>query len=325
MVKFIGVILSAAVCVAAVLSTVSGPASADALNFYATPASQAALRLDSTLGVRVVLGSGVDSHRTVSFSVADANTDTGRAFAVDSFARSLGANYRKVFVIRRATSHTAHAMPPIDIDATMGFHSVRIRAKQAIRMIAGVDYEATVHFYAPVTGWVTLSSTELSARQAAIEVAQQTHTAWTAEYVLTPARRSPVTAARIIGYTPGGQPITESQPIPGSSDVAQARYAHRNESSSTTSASNQGATSNASPATGNGQTTTFPTPPGYPFVYPPGYGPTTVGPANPLYEVTGSPFLYYGLPGNQFVTAPDSGLVVLPGGTDVFGGQTVNH
>jgi hypothetical protein len=314
--RIIGFIIATAICLAAAAS--AARASGAPLDFYATPVHDAALRLDSELGVRVVLEPGINANRTVSFTVASAGTDSGRAFAIDSFAHELNANYHKVFFIRKASARAGRSQPPIDVDATMGFHARRLPAAQAVRMIASVDNDAAVRFITPVKGWVTLSNTQLSARQAAAEVARQTHTTWTAEYVLAPTGRQNVPRTdRIIGYTAGGQPITESPPITGApiQEQAPAQYAHR-------SAPNRTAINQNAPTANNGQTYSFPTPPGYPYVYPYGYSPSTVGPSNaPMYEIPGSPFLYWGAPTAPVpsYSSPANGMYVLPNGTYVFG------
>jgi hypothetical protein len=97
----------------------------------------------------------------------------------------------------------------IDADtAPVVFTSRTVPADDAIRTVAAVD-GASVQFYVPIDGNVTLSSARLSAPEAAREIAEQTHTLWKAFYAVTPNVHGSVAGGKVIGRTADGSPIIE--------------------------------------------------------------------------------------------------------------------
>jgi hypothetical protein len=210
-------ILCAVACVAAAGRLVAAPASTLTLHFQATPAATVAGQINRTFNAHVVLEPGIDMQQRVTFTVSDTSGVAGRMNDVTYLAHALNADPRKVFVISKGSG----AAPAIDNDSTMGFAHTKLSASQAIRMIAGTD-NAGVNFHTNVGGIVKLSGPQLSVRQAAAEVARQTHTSWMAVYQLIPRNHQAV-AGTIIGYTAGGQPITK---LPNVGTRRSARYNH---------------------------------------------------------------------------------------------------
>jgi len=111
-------------------------------------------------------------------------------------------------VISRASDDSA-PKPLIDSNAPVNLKSTEMSAEDAINLVANLD-GATAQFYSPVSGTVHFSATDLTAQEAAKEVADQTNTVWKAYYALVPRRRSGTPlGAKVIGRTASGRPILE--------------------------------------------------------------------------------------------------------------------
>jgi hypothetical protein len=182
-------------------------ASPRALSFNATPVSDAVAQIDHELGIHIALKSGIDPNTLVTFRVDDLGTSGAQLDAVNNLANALLADYEKTFVVSKVISESAVVSPNIDSNGQVVFPKTTLPAEDAIEMVAAAD-NAKVRFYTPIHGTVTMSADHLSASDAAMEIAQQTHTQWKAYFGLT-RRGSDRAGGTIIGYTSGGRPILE--------------------------------------------------------------------------------------------------------------------
>jgi hypothetical protein len=189
------------------------PVSAKSLSFDSIPVTDAVAQIDKAFGANIVVKPGVDADALVSFSVGDISDPGARLEAINDLANALNADYSKVFVISRKTDEATPPDPAIDaVGAPVVFTDATVPAADAIRTVARID-DADVQFYSPLHDSVMFTATQMPAEAAAREIARQTHTVWKAYYTFTPrlrgARQSSMAGEKIIGYTAGGQPITE--------------------------------------------------------------------------------------------------------------------
>jgi len=179
------------------------------LSFVYTPVSDVVAQFHRTFGGNIIIKPGVRAEREVNFSVNNIHEPGAAVETVQDLANALGADWQKSFVISQATGDDAVRTPLIDADAPVVLKSVNMSARDAIELVASVD-GATTQFYSPVGGTVHFSGTNLTARQAAREIAAQTHTNWKAFYALAPRLgRSVPMGAKVIGRTASGRPILE--------------------------------------------------------------------------------------------------------------------
>lgn len=228
--------LAGGLVAAACLST-TGIANAAGLTINGMPASTAAARVGQAYAANIELGPGVNGNQPVSFNVADASNADGRTSAVTYLAHQLNAERRTILVVSKSNGSAWKAPGSLDTSTLVTFTSRRLPATAVLHQIAYVD-NAGLRYATPVHGFVTLSSLSMPARQAAVEVAEQTHTTLAVTYVLR-SRISPMassTPGTIIGYTAGGQPIKSDIVVTGRKRTASTnRYAHRRGSISITS------------------------------------------------------------------------------------------
>jgi hypothetical protein len=247
--------------------SVAGSAFATGLTINSVPASTAVSRVGQAFGTNVSLGLGLNPNQRVSFNIPDTSVVGGRLTAVDYLAHQLNATPRTVLIVDKSNGTAWKAPAALDTTANVHFTSRAMPATAVLHQLAYVD-NADLVLNTPVRGYVTLSDTILPANQAAEEVAAQTHTTFSVSYRLT-SRTRPVTTATgstIIGFTPGGQPITSDMVVTapattrvyahrtskrtGHRTTAQ-RYAHRKSTGSISITS----------SSGNGTSTTTATPP----------------------------------------------------------------
>lgn len=217
-------------CLAACIGALSAAkATPTPIGLNAVPAATAVAVLDRTLHARILLDPRIDPNRLVSLYVSATPSIGRRQRAVVALARQLGADYEKLFIVTKTVGATSAHRPSIDEVASITFNSRHMTARQAMMMVAGSD-RASINFHSPVHGYVTLSTNTLTLREAAKEIAAQTHTTWTTVYRIYPSSRQfAPTMARVIGHTPLGGAITElppDGPLPAGGLPA-GMYAHR--------------------------------------------------------------------------------------------------
>lgn len=179
------------------------------LDFVNAPVTDVVSQFHDKFGANIVLKNGISPYQTVSLSVDDPNNTGARLQMVNDLANALNADFSKVFVVSRIPDDTAVTVPVLDSNgAPVVFKSTSVPAEDAIRAIAGVD-GASVQLYSHIEGNVNLSSTRLTAGEAAREVAAQTHTQWKAFYAVTPNLHGMAAGGRVIDHTASGSPIIE--------------------------------------------------------------------------------------------------------------------
>jgi len=205
--------LMAAVASAVSMGALAIPTSAMAesmqsLDVTSAPVADVVSQFHRIFGGNIVIKPGLSTNRAVSFTVNNVKEPGAAVETVQDLANALGADWQKTFVISRASDDSA-AKPLIDSNAPVNLKSTDMSAEDAINLVANLD-GATAQFYSPVSGSVRFSSTDLTAQEAAKEVADQTHTIWKAYYALVPRGRSGVPlGAKVIGRTASGRPILE--------------------------------------------------------------------------------------------------------------------
>jgi hypothetical protein len=243
----------------------------------------------------------------------------GRASVVAYLAHALDADYRRVVTVRRVA--IGHAVPPpqIDSNAVVGFASQRMPVRTAIRVIASAQGAAVR--LPGLSGTVRFSDRQLTVREAARELTEQTRTAWVLSYVLVPRAPELASVGGIIGYTPGGRPITEgSIGTPGQSSQTAGRYMHLRTTGAAVTHSSSAYNQDNTAATTQSNTATD-------YWYP--YAVWPVGPPPPPYVTTANPLTVlgngYGY-GGPTVTTPNGGVTILPyyGGREYYIGPTVS-
>jgi hypothetical protein len=318
----------------------AGRAAPKALDFESAPVTDVVAQIDKAFGANITIKPGVNADGLVTFTVPNVDNVGARLEAINDLANALNADYTKVFVIRNATDGESTTPPAVDaVEAPVVFGNTTVSAADAIRTIAAVD-DASVQFYSPVSGSITVADTQMTAREAAREVARQTHTVWKAYYVIAP--RKPGSARRddgekVIGYTAGGQPITElpistfrgAQTPEPEPEAAPATTPQTDNSTADKSAKDKGtADTNA----GTAAQPQYPYPYGY-YPYPaypaypgyPGYGygyyPAYGGP--PVYLGSGMGVTGYGSNYNPYGGWGTGGYGMTPGGATVLGASPI--
>jgi len=182
--------------------------SSQSLDITSAPVSDVVSQFHRIFGGNIVIKPGLSVNRAVSFTVNNINEPGAAVETVQDLANALGADWQKTFVISRASDDSV-AKPLIDSNAPVNLKSTEMSAEDAINLVANLD-GATAQFYSPVSGTVHFSATDLTAQEAAKEVADQTNTVWKAYYALVPRGRSGTPlGAKVIGRTASGRPILE--------------------------------------------------------------------------------------------------------------------
>jgi hypothetical protein len=172
-----------------------------------TSAADAAKQIAQKYGVSVVFRGNFDTGRLVNVSVTDADSTGSRLAAISALGDAVGADFQKTFVISKMAVDQQVPDPPIDATGNIVFPSQTMPARRAIEMVTGVD-DATAQFYGGIDGTVTLTSTQESARDAAADIARQTHTRWKAFYALVPRLQRQNVVGKVIDHN-GNSPIIE--------------------------------------------------------------------------------------------------------------------
>jgi len=179
------------------------------LGFTAAPAADAATQIEDKYGIHIVFKGNMNAQMPVTFSLADADASGARLQAVNALANAAGADFQKTYVVSKAPEGSTNVpAEQIDTNAIVAFPQTKLSAEDAVRRIAGAD-NAVVHISGPIGDTVTMSATSLSAKEAAREVAAQTHTQWKTFYAMTPRLQGHVLSGRVIDRTNGGSPIIE--------------------------------------------------------------------------------------------------------------------
>ena len=200
------------------------------LGFTAAPAGDAATQIEDKYGIHIVFKGSMNAQRPVTFSLADADAPGARLQAVNALANAAGADFQKTFVVSKAPGGSTNVpSEQIDSNAIVAFPQTKLSAEDAVRRIAGAD-NAVVQISGSIGDMVTVSATSLSAKEAAREVAAQTHTQWKTFYAMTPRLQGHVLSGRVIDRTNGGSPIIEEPyvyyqkqavPLPAAARTAQ--------------------------------------------------------------------------------------------------------
>jgi hypothetical protein len=178
------------------------------LDFESTPVTDVVAQLNKAFGVTIVISRGLDTDRSVSFTVDNITGSGARLDAVTSLSNALDADFNKVFVVSKIADETTPPDPVIDINAPVVFQD-DMSMEDAIDLVAGVD-DASVQFYSMVHGTAMFPSKDMTTVDAARDLARQSHTLWKTYYMIVPRRHGRVPdGSKVIGYTDGGQPITE--------------------------------------------------------------------------------------------------------------------
>lgn len=195
--------------IAGIVVALGSIAHAAPLGFTSASASSAATQIEDKYGIHIVFKGSMDAQKPVTFSLADADAPGARLQAVNALANAANADFQKTYVVSKAPAGSTNVpSEQIDSNAVVAFPQTKLSAEEAVRRIAGAD-NAVVHFSGFIGDTVTMSATSLSAKDAAREVAAQTHTQWKTFYGLTPRGQGHALAGTIIDRTNGGSPIIE--------------------------------------------------------------------------------------------------------------------
>ncbi len=179
------------------------------LAFTAAPASDAAARIEDKYGIHIVFKGSMNAQGPVTFSLSDADAPGARLQAVNALANAANADFQKTYVVSKAPAGSTNVpSEQIDSNAIVAFPHAKLSAEDAVRRIAGAD-NAVAQISGSIGDTVTVSATSLSAKEAAREVAAQTHTQWKTFYALTPRLQGHVISGKVIDHTNGGSPIIE--------------------------------------------------------------------------------------------------------------------
>ena len=177
------------------------------------PAKVAAARLSAKYGIDIVLMENAGRHVNVSVEDEDDTDVAGaRLQTVNALANALRLDFTKTITVNRSainaamdadTSAVASGPPDpteaVDSAASVPFGATRLRTREAITLIAGVD-GAFAHIARDIGGFVTLSKPTLTVSQAEAEIAKQTGTTWKAVYTLAPRERVASLASPLIVF-----------------------------------------------------------------------------------------------------------------------------
>ncbi len=207
--------LLSATLAAALLPLSAGAAKANPLVLKNVSAREAAARMGARYGMDIVLQANAGRHVNVFIEDEDGAEDAGaRLQTVNALANALKLDYTKTIIVNRSALDEAleggtgtaagasAAFSPaeaVDSTVTIPFGKTRLRTREAITLIAGVD-DAFAHIAGDVGGFVTLSKPTLPIAQAAEEIAKQTGTTWKAVYTLAPYSRVASAASPLIFF-----------------------------------------------------------------------------------------------------------------------------
>ncbi len=195
--------------VAGIALALGSLAHAAPLAVNSAPATDAAAQLEDKYGIHIIFKGSFNAQRPVTFSLADADAPGARLQAVNALANAADADFQKTYVVSKAPAGSANVpSEQIDSNAIVAFPQTKLSAEDAVRRIAGAD-NAVVHFSGSIADTVTMSATSLSAKEAARQVAAQTHTQWKTFYAMTPRAQGHVLAGTVIDRTNSGSPIIE--------------------------------------------------------------------------------------------------------------------
>ena len=200
---------------AALLPLSAGADSAAPLVLKNVPAREAAARLGARYGMDIVLQANAARHVNVSIEDEDDADDAGaRLQTVNALANALRLDFTKTIVVNRsalnaamegdtsseaAASAASAPTEAVDSAVSIPFGKTRLRTRDAIALIAGVD-NAFAHIAGDIGGFVTLSQPTLTIGQAEKEIAKQTGTTWKAVYTLAPYSRVASAASPLIFF-----------------------------------------------------------------------------------------------------------------------------
>ena len=177
------------------------------------PARVAAARLGARYGIDIVVTENAGRHVNVSLGDEDGTDAAGaRLQTVNALANALRLDFAKTIVVNRSALNQAMSADPgravdapaasdpagaVDSGASIPFGATRLRTREAITLIAGVD-GAYARIAGDIGGFVTLSKPTLTVAQAEREIAKQTGTTWKAVYTLAPRERVASAASPLI-------------------------------------------------------------------------------------------------------------------------------
>ena len=191
----------------------AGAAGAAPLVLTNVTAREAAARLGARYGIVIVLTENAARHVNVSVDDEDGTDDAGaRLQTVNALANALRLDFSKTIRVDRAAlnaamdGNTASVSPApadpngaVDSASSIPFGATRLRTREAIALIAGVD-GAFARIAGDIGGFVTLSKPTLTVSQAEKEIAKQTGTTWKAVYTLAPRERIASAASPLIVF-----------------------------------------------------------------------------------------------------------------------------
>lgn len=180
---------------------------ADTFNLTNVSAANAATQMSKRYGISVVYRGAVTG-RLVTLSAENPDTPAGRIQAVNDLANSLGMDFQKVYVVSKVDAGVAVPDVAVDTNAPVVFPALKTPAREAIKLVAGVD-GADAQISDAITGDVTFPTRRMTVSKAAALIAEQTGTVWKAYYGLFRPGEGPARLqGSVVGSTTGGQPIT---------------------------------------------------------------------------------------------------------------------
>ena len=178
---------------------------ADTLELTNVSAANAAAQLSKRYGISIVFRGPVTG-RLVTFSADDPDTPAGRLLAVNELANTLGMDFQKVFVVSKIDEGVPVPEVALDTDAPVVFPALKTSARDAIKLVAGVD-DAQAQISDSITGDVTFPQREMTVKTAAAVIAKQTGTVWKAYYGLFLPGQAPAHLQGTVVGSSGGQTI----------------------------------------------------------------------------------------------------------------------
>ncbi len=180
---------------------------ADTLNLTNVSAANAATQMSKRYGISVVYRGSVTG-KVVTLSAENPDTPAGRVQAVNDLANALGMDFQKVYVVSKVDAGAAVPDVAVDTNAPVVFPALKTPARDAIKLVAGVD-GADAQISDAITGDVTFPTRRMTVSKAAALIAAQTGTVWKAYYGLFRPGEGPARLqGSVVGSTTGGQPIT---------------------------------------------------------------------------------------------------------------------
>jgi len=196
------------IATAAVSLTLLGaqPSIANPLTFNKTPLGNVVAQMKQNLGINISIKGAYDPNLPVTFTADNTGIAAQRVQAVNNLANALGADFQKAYVVSPAAPGATSSPIAVDTNADVAFASTSLSATQAIQTVAGAD-GAVAQISSGVTGNVNLSDRVLNTRQAAAEIARQTHTKWKIYYAIFKPGQAPKFAGQVVGQSNDGHPI----------------------------------------------------------------------------------------------------------------------